>query len=171
MYDQPSIKCQSIQPFHSCHIRNRWKKHLFLLSQCVDVLSDRSIWQTWDNPSWKWKHSSSCVLPVHRCIPVCHSVFFDTTIKRHQRQKCSNPTQRKFRFPSWLPKLIKKIFSAFLVPFPSQIPEYSSSQRFRQLQPEHGVLRALDHPVPTLHHLPLQEEAKEPPWRPQPPGG
>ena len=55
--------------------------------------------------------------------------------------------------------------------FPSQVPEHPNGQRFRQLQPEHGVLWALDHPVPTLHHLPLQEEAKEPPRRPQPPGG
>lgn len=52
-----------------------------------------------------------------------------------------------------------------------QVSQHPNSQRLRQLQPEHGVLRALDHPVPALHHLPLQEEAKEPPRRPQPPGG
>lgn len=46
---------------------------------------------------------------------------------------------------------------------PSQVSQHSDGQWFRQLQPEHGVLRAVDHPVQALHHLPLQEEAKEPP--------
>lgn len=63
------------------------------------------------------------------------------------------------------------VFTLLFLFFPSQVTEHPNSQRLRQLQPEHGFLWALDHPVPTLHNFPLQEEAKESPRWPQPPGG
>lgn len=56
-----------------------------------------------------------------------------------------------------------KLYLTVLLSLSSQIRKHPHREWVGQLQPKHGVLGALDHPLSTFHHLPLQEEAQESP--------